>query len=50
MGQIFIKVKKNGHWINKDVTTATYQERMEFYQISRKYQIINMIEKLIKNE
>ncbi|MBZ9633172.1 hypothetical protein [Clostridium sp. FP1] len=49
MKQILIKVKNKGHWINKNLADATYEERFIHYNLLSKGQIVHLLEEVIGN-
>ena len=48
MEQIFIRVKHNGEWVDKDIKNTTYEERFKYYINISHGNMADIIEKLLK--
>ena len=50
MKQIFIRIKKNNDFINKDIKNSTPKERNEWYNKLSKGQIMSVLEEFVTNK
>ncbi|HEY8888694.1 MAG TPA: hypothetical protein VIM70_00305 [Clostridium sp.] len=50
MDQIFIKIKKEENFYNKDMMTSSSEERTNWYNTLSKGQIVSVLEQFVTNE
>ena len=50
MDQIFIRIKKDGNFYNKDMMDSSSKERMDWYNTLSKGQIMSMLERFVTNK
>jgi len=50
MDQIFIKIKKNKNFYNKDMMISSSEERINWYNTLSKGQIVSVLEQFVTNE
>jgi len=50
MDQIFIRIKKDGGFYNKDMMNSSCEERMDWYNTLSKGQIMSVLEEFVTNK
>lgn len=50
MEQIFIRIRKDDDFVDKDILNSNYDERSNWYNSLSKGQVIHILEKFITNE